>query len=175
MDSQVGLLLPMLVMTPLMGNRRSLLATLRYIVKNERSFCCVSTNRSSHSGSKVVMRSTLSETTSLTLPLHQSQNVSLTNGSLRSVIISLAPTLTFLTMLRLLASMKVTRTYTSQNESLTHLSDITSVTGSAQHLLHNSVLNFVLLHNMSARSFFGFHWWSAETTTSLSQDSYHVL
>ena len=83
-------------------------------MKNERSFCCVSTNRSIHSGSKVVMRSTLSETTSLTLPLHQSQNVSLTNGSLRSVIISLALTLTFLTMLRLLASMKVTRTYTSQ-------------------------------------------------------------
>ena len=48
-------------------------------------------------------------------------------------------------MLRLLASIKVTRTWKSSKEDTTHLSDVTRVSGSSQHLLDDGVLDFVLL------------------------------
>ena len=48
-------------------------------------------------------------------------------------------------MLRLLASMKVTRTWELSTEATTHLGNVTRVSGSSQDLLDNGVLDFVLL------------------------------
>ena len=53
----------------------------------------------------------LSETTSFTLPFHQGQDITLTNRSLEDKRGREQTTLTFLTMLRLEESMKMTRTY----------------------------------------------------------------
>ena len=88
----------------------------------------------------------LTETTCFTLPLQQGKDVSFTDRSL-AIITSLAnSTFTFLTMLRLLASIKVTRTYASIRDRIRNLGNVSSVAGSSQNLLNDSVLDFVLLY-----------------------------